>query len=125
MTSAYAKERVQYGKPIGGFQIIQHYMANMLIAYDTIWNYLYRVAYLVDEGEDYSLEASVLKSRANENYLFITDRAVQIHGGIGTTREYDVALFMRRAKSYEFVAGDTDWHSEKVTAGILEGMPSW
>ena len=125
MTSAYAKERVQYGKPIGGFQIIQHYMANMLIAYDTIWNYLYRVTYLVDEGEDYSLEASVLKSRTNENYLFISDRAVQIHGGIGTTREYDVALFMRRAKAYEFVAGDTDFHSEKVTAGILEGMPSW
>ncbi len=125
MTAGYAKERIQYGKPIGGFQIIQHYMANMLIAYDTIWNYLYRVAYLVDEGEDFSLAASVLKSRANENYLFISDRAVQIHGAIGTTREYDVALFMRRSKSYEFVAGDTDFHAEKVTAGILEGMPSW
>jgi len=125
MTAAYAKERIQYGKPIGGFQIIQHYMANMLIAYDTIWNYLYRVTYLVDEDEDYSLEASVLKSRTNENYLFISDRAVQIHGGIGTTREYDVALFMRRSKAYEFVAGDTDFHSEKITAGILEGMPSW
>ena len=125
MTSGYAKERIQYGKPIGGFQIIQHYMANMLIAYDTIWNYLYRVTYLVDEGEDFALAASVLKSRANENYLFISDRAVQIHGGIGTTREYDVALFMRRSKAYEFVAGDTDYHAERVTAGILEHMPSW
>lgn len=125
MTAGYAKERVQYGKPIGGFQIIQHYMANMNIAYDTIWNYLYRVAYLVDEGEDYSLAASVLKSRTNENFLFISDRAVQIHGAIGTTREYDVALFMRRAKAWEFVAGDTDFHSEKVTDGILEAMPSW
>ena len=125
MTSGYAKERVQYGKPIGGFQIIQHYMANMLMYYDTIWNYLYRVAYLVDEGEEFMMEASVLKAKTNENYKFITDRAVQIHGGIGTTREYDVALFFRRAKAWEFVCGDTDFHTDNVMEKLLEGIPSW
>jgi alkylation response protein AidB-like acyl-CoA dehydrogenase len=125
MTADYAKERVQYEKPIGGFQIIQHYMANMNMAYDTIYNYLYRVAWMVDEGMDVSLAASVLKAKTNENYKFITDRAVQIHGGIGTTREYDVALFFRRAKSWEFVSGDTDYHTESVVDSILEGMPEW
>ena len=125
MTAGYAKERVQYGNPIGGYQIIQHYMADMLIAYDTIWNYLYRVAYLIDAGEDYELEASVLKARTNENFKFISDRAIQIHGAIGTTREYDISLFFRRAKSWELVCGDTDYHSENVTQKILESMPTW
>jgi alkylation response protein AidB-like acyl-CoA dehydrogenase len=125
MTAAYAKERVQYGKPIGGFQIIQHYMANMLMAYDTISNYLYRVAYLIDEGEDFSLEASVLKASVNEKFKFIADRAVQIHGGIGTTRDYDVSLFFRKVKSWEFICGDTDFHTENVMDKLVESVPVW
>jgi alkylation response protein AidB-like acyl-CoA dehydrogenase len=125
MTSEYARKRVQYEKPIGGQQIIQHYMANMSIAYDTIYNYLYRVAWMVDAGEDATLSASVLKAKTNENFKFITDRAVQIHGGIGTTREYDVAMFFRRAKAWEFVCGDTDYHTDKVADRILTDMPEW
>ena len=125
MTSGYAKERIAYEKPIGGFQIIQHYMADMMMAYDTIYNYMYRVAYLIDEGEDFSLEASVLKARTNENYKFIADRAVQIHGGIGTTREYNVGLFFRKVKSWEFICGDTDFHTESVIDKILVEMPQW
>ena len=125
MTADYAKKRVQYGKPIGGFQIIQHYMANMSIAYDTIYNYLLRVACMVDAGEDVTLSASVLKAKTNENFKFIVDRAVQIHGGIGTTREYNAALFFRRAKAWEFVCGDTDFHTDRVADRILTDMPEW
>lgn len=125
VTADYARRRVQYEKPIGGQQIIQHYMANMSIAYDTICNYLYRVAWMVDAGEDATLSASVLKAKTNENFKFITDRAVQIHGGIGTTREYDIALFFRRAKAWEFVCGDTDYHTDKVVDRILTDMPEW
>jgi len=125
MTADYARNRVQYEKPIGGQQIIQHYMANMSIAYDTICNYLYRVAWMVDAGEDATLSASVLKAKTNENFKFIVDRAVQIHGGIGTTREYDVALFFRKAKAWEFVCGDTDYHTDKVVDRILTDMPEW
>ena len=125
MTAEYAKQRVQYGKPIGGFQIIQHYMADMSIAYDTIYNYLLRAAWMADEGEDIALSASVLKAKTNENFKFIADRAVQIHGGIGTTREYDVALFFRKAKAWEFISGDTDFHTDRVVDRILTAMPEW
>jgi len=114
MTNAYAKQRVQYSTPIGGFQAIQHYMANMKVAYDTSVNYLYMVAWMVDEGMDAAKEASVLKAQTNEKYKFISERGIQIHGGIGTTREFNIALFYRRAKSAEFVLGDTDYHYEKV-----------
>jgi len=118
MTAAYAKEREQYGKPIGGFQIIQHYMADMLLAYDTSQNYLYRVTWMIDESLDVSKEASILKARLNEKYKFITERAVQIHGAIGTTRECDIGLFYRRAKSCEYIMGDTGFHYEKIAQGL-------
>jgi alkylation response protein AidB-like acyl-CoA dehydrogenase len=123
MTAAYAKEREQYGRPIGGYQIIQHYMANMLLGYDTAFNYLYRVAWMADEGLDLATEASVLKACVNENFKFISERAVQIHGAIGTTREADIGLFYRRAKSFEYVMGDTEYHQEKVFDTLLKKVP--
>ena len=123
MTAAYAKEREQYGRPIGGYQIIQHYMANMLLAYDTAFNYLYRVAWMADEGLDLATEASALKACVNENFKFISERAVQIHGAIGTTREADIGLFYRRAKSFEYVMGDTEYHQERVFDTLLKKVP--
>lgn len=125
MTSSYTKERVQYGTPIGGNQAIQHFMANMLIAYDTIHEYLYRAACMIDNGEDASLEASILKASANENFKFISERAIQLHGAIGTTREYDIALFFRRAKSWEYVWGDTDYHYERIMERCAIEMPGY
>ena len=118
ITAEYAKERVQYGKPIGGYQAIQHYMANMLLGYDTSFNYLHKVTWMIDEGMDCGKEASALKAQVNEQYKFITERGVQIHGGVGTTREFDIGLYYRRAKSCEYVSGDTDFHYERVAVGL-------
>ncbi len=120
MTLAYAKEREQYGRVIGGNQVIQHYLANMLLAHDTANSYLYEVATMVDDGEDFAAAASALKAATNENFKFITERSVQIHGGIGTTREHNIGLFYRRAKSYEPRCGSTDLHYEKVMQGLLQ-----
>jgi len=118
MTSAYCKERVQYGKPIGGFQAIQHFMADMLLAYDNAVNYLYKVAWLIEEGMDAAKEVSCLKAMVNENYKFISERGVHLHGGIGTTREYDVGIFFRKSKSSEFMLGSSDHHYEKVAQAM-------
>lgn len=120
MTTGYAKEREQYGRVIGGNQVIQHYLVNMLLAHDTANSYLYQVASMVDDGEDFSAAASALKAATNENYKFVSERAVQIHGGIGTSREHDIGLFYRRAKSYESRCGSTDLHYEKVMEGLLQ-----
>lgn len=119
ITAAYAKERVQYGLPIGGFQIIQHYMANMLMRYDVSSNYLYQVAWMVDEGMDFSTEASALKACVNENFKFISERAVQIHGAIGTTREADIGLFYRKAKAFEYICGDSESLYQEVMDRLL------
>lgn len=120
MTIAYAKERVQYGKPIGGFQAIQHFVANMLIAYDTNYNYLYRVICMIDDGEDFATEAYALKANVNDAYKFISERGVHIHGGIGTTREGDAGLFFRRVKADEYICGDSATLYDAVFNDLLE-----
>ena len=114
MTAEYAKNRVQYGKPIGGFQVIQHYLADMLVAYDTSFNYIYKVAWMIDENMECSQEVSSMKAQLNEKYKYISERSVQIFGGVGTTREFDIGLFYRRAKAYEFDLGDSDYHYEQI-----------
>jgi alkylation response protein AidB-like acyl-CoA dehydrogenase len=118
MTAEYAKQRVQYGKPIGGFQAIQHYMANMLLGYDTTSNYLYKVCWMAEEGLDVTKEVHALKAQANEQFKFISERGVQIHGGVGTSREFDVGLFYRRAKAYEYILGDSGHHWEKLAVEL-------
>ena len=119
MTAAYAREREQYGKPVGGYQAVQHYMANMLIAYDNCSSYLYRVACMIDEGADFETDAFALKACANEAFDFIAERSVQIHGGIGTTREANVGLFYRRAKTYESILGSPEYQYEKIADKLL------
>ncbi len=114
MTAEYAKNRVQYGKPIGGFQVIQHYLADMLVAYDTSFNYMYKVAWMVDENMNCSHEVSAMKAQVNEKFKYISERSVQIFGGVGTTREFDIGLFYRRAKAYEFDLGDSEYHYELI-----------
>jgi len=110
----YSKERVQYGKPIGGNQALQHYMSNMLLACDTAGNFMLKVVSLIDDGDDFTKEASVLKAAANENYKFVAERAVQIHGGIGTTREHNIGLYYRRAKAWETTCGDSEFHHDII-----------
>ncbi|MBW2369783.1 MAG: acyl-CoA dehydrogenase [Deltaproteobacteria bacterium] len=118
MTAAYVKQRVQYGKPIGGFQAIQHFMADMQLAYDTSSNYLYKVAWMIEEEMEATKEVSSLKAKVNEDYKFVAERAVHLHGGIGTTREGNVGLFYRRAKAFEFAMGDTGYHCEIVAQAL-------
>ncbi|MBU2645438.1 acyl-CoA/acyl-ACP dehydrogenase [bacterium] len=118
MTKEYAKQREQYSTPIGGFQAIQHYMADMLLAYDTSLYYYHKVCWMIDEGMDVATEISALKAQVNEKFKFITERSVQIHGGIGTTREFNIGLFYRRAKAFEYVMGDTDYHYAKLVAAL-------
>jgi len=126
ITAAYAKSREQYGNPIGGYQAVQHFMANMLLSYDTSSNYLFFVAQMIDDGEDFSRDASALKAYVNEAYKYITEKAVKIHGGIGTTREADIALFYRRAHPYSLSCGSTAFHYEQVAEKLLtEGLEAF
>ena len=114
MTAKYAKQRVQYDKPIGGFQAIQHYMANMYLGYETCSNYLYEVCTLCEDGDDVSQKVHSLKAKFNQQFKFITERGVQIHGGVGTTREFNMGVYYRKAAAAEYILGDTNYHFAKL-----------
>jgi len=118
MTLAYVKEREQYGRPIGSFQVIQHYCANMWTKVDTSRSILYLAAWKLAEGLPASMEVAVAKGWINDSYLFVTERAVQCHGAIGTTRDHDIGLYYRRAKSTEVAFGNTDFQKEIVAQQI-------
>ena len=114
MTVDYVKERVQYGRPIGAFQVIQHFCANMWISVDTAKNILHEAAWKVGEGLPATLEVAAAKGWINEAYKFVTERGVLCHGAIGTTRDHDMGLYYRRAKAAELAFGDTDFQREVV-----------
>ncbi len=118
MTLAYVKERVQYGRPIGSFQVIQHYCANMWSNVETSRNILYLAAWKVAEGLPATKDVAVAKGWINEAYKFVTERAMQCHGAIGTTRDHDIGLYYRRAKAGELAFGDTDFQRELVAQNI-------
>ncbi|PCJ57898.1 MAG: acyl-CoA dehydrogenase [Candidatus Hydrogenedentota bacterium] len=118
MSVEYAKEREQYGKPIGGNQAIQHYLSNMLLGYDSAHSYLYKVVSMIDDGANVEKEAAIMKACVNESFKFITERSVQIHGGVGTSREHNIGLFYRRAKSWETVCGNSDMLYDQIVENL-------
>ena len=114
MTNAYAKEREQYGKIIGSFQVIQHYLSNMLIKAQTSKNLTYEAAWEAGAGLPCTFKVAAAKSYVSEAYKFGTERGVQIHGAVGSTREHDMGRYYRRAKSSDIFLGDAEHHLESV-----------
>jgi alkylation response protein AidB-like acyl-CoA dehydrogenase len=118
MTVAYAKERVQYDRPIGAFQALQHKMSDMWIAMGTSKYLLYEAAWLESNGMPNAKEASMTKAYINESYKAVGALGVKLHGGIGTSYDHDVPLYFRRAKAADTVYGSTDYHRELVAQAI-------
>ncbi|MDY6907663.1 MAG: acyl-CoA dehydrogenase family protein [Chloroflexota bacterium] len=118
MTVAYVKDRVQYGRPIGAFQVIQHFCSNMWISVDTSRNIIYETAWKISEGIPASMEVAAAKGWLNEAYKFVAERGVQCHGAIGTTRDHDMGLYYRRAMAADLAYGDTDFQRELVALQI-------
>jgi len=118
MTVAYTKERVQYDRPIGAFQALQHIMSNMWIAMQTSRYLVYQAAWMESEGQPCAREAAMAKAYVNESYKWVTEKAVSLHGGIGTSREHDIPLYYRRAKSADSRYGNTDYSRDLVATKI-------
>jgi alkylation response protein AidB-like acyl-CoA dehydrogenase len=118
MTSSYAKERIQFDRPIGSFQAIQHKLADMLIDVEAVQYLLYQAAWGISVGLPSPWQISAAKAKANEAYQRICIEAIAAHGAIGYTMDHDIGLYYRRVKAAQFTAGDTDLHRE-VIAGEL------
>jgi len=115
----YAKERVQFGRPIGSFQAIQHKCADMVTDVDGARFIMYRAAWSVAEGEpDAALNVHMAKAWCSEATRRVVAHGQQIHGGIGFTKDYKIQLFFRRQKRSELMWGDADFHREKVADAL-------
>jgi len=114
MSVDYAKERVQFGRPIGSFQAIQHYCANMVTDVDGSKYITYEAAWKVSEGLPATMEVSMAKAWVNEAYRRVTLLGHQIHGAIGFCEDHDMPLYFKRAKGSEPTFGDADFHREMV-----------
>jgi len=114
MSVQYAKDRIQFGRPIGSFQAIQHHCANMVTDVDGSKYIMYEAAWKVGEGLPAIMEVSMAKAWVTEAYQRVTLLGHQIHGGIGFTEEHDMPLYFKRAKAAEATFGDADWHRETV-----------
>lgn len=119
MCVAYAKERVQYGRPIGSFQAMQHMLADMHTRMFMSQNIVYEAAWMVAEGiEGHENKLAVAKAWCNEAYKKVAEDGVHAHGAIGTTRDHDMSLYYRRAKAADPTFGDTEDHREVVAKSL-------
>lgn len=104
----YAKERQQFGRSLSNFQAIQFKLADMAMKIELARNMVYKAAWLKDQGRPFAKEASMCKLYASEICMEITDQAVQIHGGYGYMKEYQVERYMRDGKLTEIGEGTSE-----------------
>ena len=117
---AYAKERVQFGVPIGTFQAIQHKLANVAVEVEGATSIVYYAAWAIDENDaNKSVAASAAKAWCSDMYTRAAMEGIQVHGGMGFTWEHDMHLFLKNAKSSQVTFGDGNYHRERI-AQLLE-----
>ena len=115
MTTAYAKIRSAFGKPIGSYQAVKHRAADMLVDVENAKSLTYYAAWAIDEGlAEAPLAVSMAKAYASDAYRKVAGAGIQLHGGIGFTWEHDLQLYFKRAKASEVAFGDATWHRERV-----------
>ena len=104
----YSKERKQFGKALSEFQITQFKLADMAMKIELARTMVYKAAWLKDQGRPFSKEASMCKLYASEIAMEVANEAIQIHGGYGYMKEYEVERYMRDAKLLEIGEGTSE-----------------
>ena len=115
MAVEYAKERVQFGKPIGSFQAVKHKCVDMMVQVENARSLTYYAAWTVDENVPEARQAvPMAKAYCSDMCKTVTSEAIQVHGGIGFTWEHDMHLFYRRGLASEAAFGSAPVHREVV-----------
>jgi alkylation response protein AidB-like acyl-CoA dehydrogenase len=120
MAVEYAKDRQQFGRPIGAYQAVSHRCAQMLLETENARSAVYGAAWAADaEPESLPLAASMAKAYASDAGWRVPDASIQVHGGIGFTWEHDLHFFLKRGRSNAALFGDAKWHRERVADVVL------
>lgn len=118
-TVEYVKERKQFGRPIAKFQNTQFTIAKMAMEIEAAKLLVYKAAMTKDSGNRFSVEAAMAKLKASRVSNFVTDWAVQLHGGYGYMQDYDVERMMRDAKITEIYEGTSEVMEMVIAGGVL------
>jgi alkylation response protein AidB-like acyl-CoA dehydrogenase len=117
MAVEYAKDRVQFGRPIGSFQAVKHRCADMLVDVEGMRSTAYWAAWCIGAGDpDASIAASTAKIWCSDAAKRVMSSALQVHGGIGFTWEHDLHLFLKRSQLDQVSFGDASYHRQRLTA---------
>ena len=119
-TVKYMKERVQFGKPLTALQGLNWYVAEMATKIECARWMTYRAATLKIKGEPYTKEAAMAKYNASETALFVTNLALQIHGGYGYMKDYPLERMMRDAKITQIYEGTSEIHKVVIAREVLK-----
>ena len=120
MAVEYAKDRQQFGRPIGAYQAVSHRCAQMLLETENARSAVYGAAWAADaEPESLPLAASMAKAYASDAGWRVPDASIQVHGGIGFTWEHDLHFFLKRGRANAAMFGDAKWHRERVADAVL------
>jgi alkylation response protein AidB-like acyl-CoA dehydrogenase len=115
MTVDYAKQRIQFGRPIGSFQAIKHRLADMMVAVEAARTAVYYAAAAADEDDPAFAEAAAIAhATALETFAMCAGHAIQLHGGIGFTWEHDAHLYFKRARSAATLLGTAADSNERL-----------
>tara|TARA_R110002126_G_scaffold139397_4_gene284129 strand:+ start:858 stop:2000 length:1143 start_codon:yes stop_codon:yes gene_type:complete len=119
-TVAYLQERKQFGVTLSSFQGLQHRCAHLFSELELVKSVVLKALMALDEGdEDASMLVSLAKAKASEVAELATNEAVQMHGGMGMTDEFDIGLFMKRARCVQALFGDFRYHANRFA--LLRG----
>jgi len=125
MAVEYAKDRQQFGRPIGAYQAVSHRCAQMLLETENSRSAVYGAAWAADaEPQSLPLAASMAKAYASDAGWRVPDASLQVHGGIGFTWEHDLHFFLKRGKANAATFGDARWHRERVADLVLAEAPA-
>jgi alkylation response protein AidB-like acyl-CoA dehydrogenase len=118
---AYAKTRKQFGKPIGIFQAVQHFCADMYLETESSRSAAYYASWALEENApDAARAVSIAKMYASDAGRTVGNRGIQVHGGMGFTWENDLHLYYRRAKASETMLGDATFHRERIAKLVID-----
>jgi alkylation response protein AidB-like acyl-CoA dehydrogenase len=120
MTVEYSGQRYQFGAPIGSFQAVKHHLADARIALEFARPLVYRGAWALSHDDPLaSMHASMAKATASDAAMLASRKALQCHGAMGYSYEYDLHLFAKRAWALAADWGDATWHRSRVGGVIL------
>jgi alkylation response protein AidB-like acyl-CoA dehydrogenase len=120
ITTQYAKDREQFGKPLGAFQAIAHYLADAVTRVDGAMTLVHEAAWARSVGQPVDQLAPMAKLFADRTFRDVTAMAQQVWGGVGFTLEYDIQLYFRRAKAGQLNWWDSRHCEELVAAAVLD-----